>query len=228
MSESFFCENYIDIYTISQHKLAVYPSYLVLGHPIFDSSCEKVKFNRQSSLKITENYFSSWLHFFYKVLFIFIEDQHQDQHKEGQQLIYSEEPVEEQNKDNLQNQKNCYFYEITKTQDTYNKVKISSTFSIKPVHFEFNSWDFFQLCQAFTSIFFKVYCYTPTQNLCIDNFIKSENSGFVLQSSFSEVLLHLKNQTVYPLSLNECIRTAELIIRHKDILIQWKKLAVIL
>jgi len=58
------------------------------------------------------------------------------------------------------------------------------------------------------------------------NFIKSENSGFVTESSFYEVFLHLKGQTVYPLSPYECIRTAELIIRHKDILIEWKKLAV--
>jgi len=39
--------------------------------------------------------------FFYNVLLNFIEDQH----KEGQQLIYSEGPVEEKNKNNLQNKK---------------------------------------------------------------------------------------------------------------------------
>jgi len=31
----------------------------------------------------------------------------EDQHVEGQELIYSETPVEERNKNNLQNQKSC-------------------------------------------------------------------------------------------------------------------------
>jgi len=41
-----------------------------------------------------------------------------------------------------------------KNQDTsYNKVKISSTFTNEPLHFTLDSLEFFQLCLAFTSIF---------------------------------------------------------------------------
>jgi len=49
-----------------------------------------------------------------------------------------------------------------------------------------------------------------------------------MESSLYEVFLHLRAQTLFPLSVNECIQTAELNICHKDILIQWKKIAVLL
>jgi hypothetical protein len=225
MSELYFSKNYIDIFSVSQYKLAVYPLFLVFGQPLFDSNSQEVKFNQHKSLKIQENYLSSWLHFLSCVILNYVEDQH----VEGQQLIYSETPVNEENKNNLQNQKNCYFYETEKNEDTsFYKVKIFSTFTKEPLQFTLDSWEFFELCQAFSSIFFKLYCYTPTQNLCIEHFINNENSGHVKECSLYEAYLHLRAQTLFPLSVNECIRTAELIIRHKNILIEWKKLAVLL
>ena len=55
MSEPYYCENYIDIFSVSNFKLAIYPQYIVFGQPIFDISSQKVKFNCQTSLKIPED-----------------------------------------------------------------------------------------------------------------------------------------------------------------------------
>jgi hypothetical protein len=197
----------------------------VFGQPIFDISSQKVKFHCQTSLKLPEDCLNNWFEFLHKVLFDFIEEKSST----GQHVIYTERPIEEENKNDLQKQKNCYFYEIKSTEDTpnLNVVTFSSTYLTTPVHFTLDSLEFLQFCQAFSTGFFKMYCYTPTQNLCIKNFIETENSGYIIECSLYEVFLHLRAQTLLPLSLSECIRTAELIIRHKDILIKWKQLSIL-
>ena len=226
MSEPYYCENFIDIFSVCNNKLAIYPQYIVFGKPIFDISSQKVKFNCQTSLKIPEDSLNNWLSSLYKVLFDIIEDKA----VLGQHNIYSEEPIKEENKEQLEKQRNCFFYEIKNAENTpdLKVVIISSTYLTNPVHFTFDSLQFLQFCQAFSTGFFKMYCYTPTQNLCIQNFIETENSGYIIECSLYEAFLHLRAQTLLPLSLNECIRTSELIIRHKEILIKWKQLALLL
>lgn len=225
MSEPYYCENYIDIFSVSNFKLAIYPQYIVFGQPIFDIGSQKVKFHCHTSLKIQEHCIDNWLNFLRKVSFDFIEDKTTT----GQQVIYTERPIEEENINNLQKQKNCHFYEIKNSENTPNlkAVTFSSTYLTTPVHFTLDSLEFLQLCQAFSTGFFKIYCYTPTQNLCINNFVETENSAYIMECSLYEVFLHLRAQTLLPLSVSECIRTAELIIRHKDILIKWKKLSIL-
>ncbi len=224
MSEPYYCENYIDIFSVNTFKLAVYPQYIVFGSPIFDINLQKAKFNTQTSLKIPEICLDNWLDFLNKVSTNFFEDQS----IQGQQVIYSDLPIEEKHKNQLQNQKNCFFYELLNIEDSANtKVTISSTYLTIPLHFTLDSYEFLQFCQAFSTIFFKMYCYTPTQNLCINNFVQTENSGYIIECTLYEVFLHLKAQTLLPLSISECIRIAELIMRHKHTLIKWKKLAVL-
>jgi hypothetical protein len=225
MSEPYFCENYIDIFCVSHYKLAVYPLYLVFGRPIFDINSQKVKFPSQTSLKIQENCLSEWLYALHTITVNFFEDQNLI----GQKVIYSDTPIEEENKEDLENRKQCFFYEIKHSEDASDlKIRISSTYSAAPVHFLLDSSEILEFVQAFSAIFFKLYCYSPTQNLCIENFVKTENSGFILECTLYEVFLHLRAQALLPLSVSECMRTAELIIRHKEIIIKWKKLAVLL
>ena len=223
MSEPYYCENYIDIFSVSTFKLAIYPQYIVFGHPVFDINSQKVKFNCQTSLKIPEDSLTHWFRFLHKVFVEFMEG---TDHK-GQHIIYTETAIEKENENNLQKQKNCHFYEIKSNENDIKKITLCTTYSNVPLFFTLDALEFLQLCQAFSTGFFKMYCYTPTQNLCIQNFIETENSGYIMQCTLYEAFLHLRAQTLLPLSVSECIRTAELIIRHKDILIKWKQLSVL-
>ena len=223
MSEPYYCENYIDIFSVSNFKLAIYPQYIVFGQPIFDISSQKVKFNCQTSLKIPEDCLTHWFEFLHTVFVDFMEDKD----TKGQYLIYTEKPIEEQNKNNLQKQKNCYSYERKSNENDIKVITFCTTYSTLPNYFTLDALEFLQFCQAFSTGFFKMYCYTPTQNLCIQNFIETENSGYIIECTLYEVFLHLRAQTLLPLSISECMRTAELIIRHKDILIKWKQLALL-
>lgn len=223
MSEPYYCANYIDIFSVSNFKLAIYPQYIVFGQPIFDISTQKVKFNTQTSLKIPEESLTHWFEFLHTVFVDFMEETN----TKGQHLIYTDEPIEEENKNNLQKQKNCYFYEIKSNESNIKVITFCSTYLTLPLYFTLEALEFLQFCQAFSTGFFKMYCYTPTQNLCIQNFIETENSGYIIKCTLYEVFLHLRAQTLLPLSVSECMRTAELIIRHKDIIIKWKQLAVL-
>jgi hypothetical protein len=217
MSETYYSDNYIDIFTISDYQLAVFPLFLIFGPPTFDTRLQKVKFNCETSFKLPEDSISYWFTSLQKLIDLFF-DNHT---RYPQELIYSETPVQEEERNNLENKKDCFYFQVSNTILT-----ITSTYTAKPVHFTFDASTFVKFCEGFSTIFFKLYCYTPAQNLCIEQLVKSENTGFLIESSFHEIFLSLRAQALMPLTINECVRISELIIRHKDILIKWKKFAL--
>jgi len=140
---------------------------------------------------------------------------------EGQQVTYSETPLDKK-KSNLQNKKKSlpFLWDEEKSRHLLYKVKLSSTLTKEPLYFTLDSWEFVELCQVFTGILKTILLYAYSKPL-YRTLYKQWKFGFCLYTKF---FLHLRAQTLFPMSVNECIQTAEIIIHHKEILIQWKNL----
>jgi hypothetical protein len=220
-----FTTNFVDIFTISEVKLAVFPNFIVIGEPIFDLKYQKVKFICENSLKITEISVINWFKFL-KKLYSFFNPNTESEiviEKNKNFLIYCEESIEEN--ENLDTKTNCIFYKVDLIAEKTKCVTITSTYFVKPVQFTFKYLNFMELYKAFSAAFFKLYGYSTIENLCIENFIKSSSTttGLIKKGTFKDILAKVKSDTIIDLTINQCFKITELIIRHRTILVLWKE-----
>ena len=214
---TFINDVYIDIATIGDKKLAVYPNYLCFGKSLFDSHLQRVKFNTEASLKITERSFEYFLLFIPKALKLF------DNLKTDLKLIYSEEIIDP--KANLEEAKNClcYYGRGEKNQRT---IVITSSYTPNKLSFQLNFFEFKEFCQAFSNLFFKSYCYSPLQNTFIDYFVLTSTLNDIQELTLKQLLIKIKSLSLIDITVNEALIVANLIVRHRKILCLWHRIIV--
>ena len=214
---TFINEIYIDIATIGDKKLAVYPNYMCFGKSIFDTCIQRVKFNIESTLKITERSYEYFLIFIPKALKIF------NNTKTNLNLIYTEEVIDK-NAD-LEQAKNCICYYGSGEKDQRTLI-ITSSYSSNKLSFHLNCLQFEEFCQAFSNLFFKTYCYTPVQNTIIDNFVLTSKLTDIQELTLKQLLVKIRNNSLIDLTANEALIIATLIVRHRKILCLWHRISI--
>jgi hypothetical protein len=214
---TFITDIYIDIASVGDKKLAVYPNFLCLGKPIFDTHLQRVKFLSDTTIQITERSFEYFLVFLPKAFKIF------DHLKTEWKLIYTEQVIEKNS--NLEEAKNCLCYYGSGEKDQ-RTVTITSSYPLKKLSFNLNSIEFQELCQAFSNLFFKSYCYPPMQNTIIDDFVLTSTLKDIQELTLKDLLLHFKSNSVIDINPNEALIIANLIVRHRKILCLWHRIIV--
>jgi hypothetical protein len=215
-----FSENYVDITSVGDYKLAVYPNFLVLGKAVFDTKLQRIKFSTETSFKIQEFAFENWFEFLKNGLNLF---KNKD---EVNVLIHCEAAV--QPNTNLEETTNTFYY-CGKGPLPLEKrtIIITSTYGLTPFSFEFNFHQFQALCEAFSSLFFKIYCYTPVQNIIIDHFVQSTPLPGIQNRSLKELFQSITHLNYLDLTPSECLVIADLIVRHRNLLMKWRHFAVL-
>lgn len=223
--KAYFVANFVDIYTINELKLVIFANFIVLGEPIFDQKYQKVKFLCDGCFKINERSIINWFKFLKKLYNYFNPISESEVLIENNKtcLIYTEEIIQEN--ELLENKTNCFYYKTEIIEEKTKCVTITSTYLAKPVTFSFQYLSFMELYKAFSAAFFKIYGYTSIQNLSIEYFIKSSLTPLRLikNGSFKDILTKVKNDTILDLTINECFKITELIIRHRLVLSYWKE-----
>ena len=209
---------YIDICSVGDYKLAVYPNYLLFGKAIFDSHLQQVKFSNNNSIKLTEPIFAPFFIFLQKSFKLF------ENNEQKVTLIYSEAPVTDDI--NLSNVKNCIFYSA-EGENINRLIVITSTYSAKNVVYKLNYQAFSELCESFSSLFFKTYCYTPVQNTVIEHFVHLTSVSDIKKKTLKDFIQIIKHQNVLDLIPNETLQICNLIVRHRKMLALWRHFAVL-
>lgn len=221
----FYAGQFVDIVTINELKLVVFPNFIVIGEAFFDQKYQKVKFLCETSLKISERSILNWFKFLKTVYnYFYPSDENKVVIEDNKNfLIYSEETVEANA--NLEEKNNCFYYKTNLIDNQAKCVTVTSTNYGTPIHFSFKNVAFMELYRAFSSVFFKIYGYTSVQNLSIETFIKSSSttSGLIKRGSFKDILSMVKTETIIELTNSECFKITELIVRHRNILLFWKE-----
>jgi hypothetical protein len=214
----FYCEPYIDISTFGTKKVAVYPNYIILGVPTFDQKLQRVKFPVEKSIKFGEACFEHFFVFLKKAFKLF------ENLDIKPVLIYSEIAINEES--DLENSENCLFYH-GEGPENFRKVVLKSRLNKTNVVFELDFVSFNELCEAFASVFFKFYCYSPIQNIVIEQFVSETKVNEIKTKSFKELCDIIKTIKIVDLTPYECIVIANLIMRHRKILILWRHFVVL-
>jgi len=218
VEKNFISDVYIDICAVGDKKLAVYPNFIIFGKPIFDSHLQRVKFISDHTIKIKERVFKYFFLFLQKAFELF------DNSALTPVLIYNEKHFSE-NCD-LKDVKNCLFYH-GKGEKDQRSVIITSTFGTKNVSFELDFCSFNELCESFSCLFFKSYCYTPLQNTIIEHFVHLTSAQEIQNICLKQLILQIKQINLLDLSPNETLFVASLIVRHRKLIILWRQFAVL-
>lgn len=209
---------YIDICTVGDLKLAVYPNYLLLGKPVFDSHHQRVKFNTLSSIKLSEPVFRNFFIFLQKAFQLFENEDN------SLTVIYSESPISDNVE--IKDLKNSLFYEA-EGEKNLRIVILCSTYNETQVKFYLNFQTFNELCESFSCLFFKTYCYTAVQNTVIEHFVHLTIVKDIKQKSLKDLITLIKEQNVLELTHNEVLIIANLIVRHRKLISLWRHFAVL-
>jgi len=209
---------YIDICTVGDYKLAVYPNYLLFGKAVFDSHLQRVKFQNNNTIKLTEPIFAPFFIFLQKSFKLFENDE------QKVTLIYSETPITDDL--NLLQIKNCLFYNAEGEKNN-RIIVITSTYCSKNIVYKLNYQAFCELCESFSTLFFKTYCYTPVQNTVIEHFVHLTSVSDIKKKQLKDFIQIIRHQNVLDLMPNEVLQICNLIVRHRKMLSLWRHFAVL-
>jgi hypothetical protein len=208
----------MDIFSVGSYKLAAFPSFLVLGIPIWNGT--NLTFRRDSYIKIDEVHLPEWL----KTCAKFPD-------------IVSDVP-EFFDKDTIICSDNCSDSDIKKTRNLIwfvaKKAKKDCLPSIQIRNekccLEFNHIEAFLFVEGVKTLFFKVFCYLDRDNYHILSIVQQKGSELPLLDKDSEdnfkKLLEII-QTSYSFDFNKVFYYAQLIRRHREILSLYKLLLLI-
>ena len=216
--KSFITDVYIDISSVGDKKVAVYPNYLIFGKAIFDSHLQRAKFNEEASIKINERAFEHFLQFLSKAISIYHNK------KTTLTLIHSDTFIP---KDfNLEEAKNCLYYNGFGEKEERTLI-ITSTYNTPKVSFELNYKTYIELYEAFSNLFFKSYCYSPIQNIVIEHFVNNTSKNDIEEQCLKTIITNVKRLKLINLTANQLLRLSTLIVRHRKLLCLWHKFCVL-
>jgi hypothetical protein len=210
--------SYIDIFTVGYYKLVVYPFALIFGSPYFDTQLQMVTFSENRYIQIKEIEFTDWFKVFEQILDIITKDNISEQ----QNTIITANSLFSSESDDLTNFQNCCFYNI-KTVDNLKCFTIISRYE-QTLEISLDIVEMVQLIVGFRSLFFKIYSYHPNQFFLIKTFISTTSTDFLIESNEITIYQKMSTNPVIVLNSAEIFVLSELIVRHRDALISWKKL----
>lgn len=215
-------DQYIDIITIHQYKLCVYPSCLVFGKPVFQHCI--LTYLSDQYLLIKERHLSLWFQFFDKLAQILGEtEEHSSSNKETIIVIDSD-----CNSDNFDTvdittlQNYCSF--ILKINKNDKTIELCAHYRQK-ICFNLDETDCFKLMDAFQTLFFKIYCYEPIIQYYVMELVKKCEKKDLEDKSGQKIFDFI--QTVYSLPENQFHYVTELIQRHRLLFLHFKTLQIL-
>ena len=198
-----------DLCTVGDYKLVLYTSYLAFGKPIFQR--ENLQFG-SNVLLIKEHHFLQWFHFFENTLL-----RNKTRKPCHNTLIYTEE---EDDIEALNSLKNCVVFSVS-LENEHLKFEITSSFD-RQFTFSLTEVEIYLFHTAFTTLFFKVYCYKAPVYYSLSECVKGMNLDLLKRNSFNEFLHQVPSFYSF-ISDNEMYLVSELLLRHRQIILKWKE-----
>jgi hypothetical protein len=214
-------ETYLDIFSIGSYKLAAYPSFLVLGIPVWNGS--NLTFKRDSYIKIDEIHLSEWLKTCGKFPDI-VTDLPEFFNKDT--IICSNNCSDSGECDIQKSKKNLIWFVAQKTKDNLPIILLRN----EKCSVELNHIEVFLFIEGIKKLFFKVFCYLDRDNYYILSIVQQKRSELPFldeesEDNFNKLVETI--QTSYSFDINKVFYYAELIRRHRDILSLYKLLLLI-
>jgi len=218
-------DKFIDILTINSFKLAVYPSFLVFGEPVFENYC--LNFPADQYILIKEFQLSQWFTFLDKLGQIIghPEDFRLDNNIfDKETLIVSNDSEDEVGNVDLKKLQN-FCSSIIKFEEKTSTITVSliGNFSQK-VTFHLNEFDCYLFVQSFKTLFFKLYCYDSNISFYLLKVINQCDMECLEDETGNNFFEYI--QKIYSFQTNQIHYMTELILRHRKLFIQYKNLKI--
>lgn len=212
-------QKFIDIVTINEFKLAVYPSYLVFGIPVYQDF--SLVFESNNYIRIKEHQITVWIDFFDRLAQILGNPDNQEELGK-ETLIVTDTVLADTNVNTLDVTKldNCCYF-VIKVELNQKIVYLTAKYQ-QTIYFTLPETESFLFIQAFRSIFFKIYAYPERVNFYTLEIVKKCPIKYLEDDSNEKIFDFI--QTIYFLQENELYYITELVRRHRLLFIKFKQL----
>lgn len=238
-SNSFKMGDHSDLFTVGRFKLVLFASHLAFGIPVISRG---VLTFFGDVLLIEAHQFNKWFDFFSEIK-NFFEDK---QKTCPARLIFTSEDDDEEA---LKLQKNCIFYSVTENSG-HVIIEITSSFRVKVVvtvadkeadktdkeadkakktekevdqkyTFKLSESEFYLFVYGFRTLFFKLYFYSPPVYRAISKTVEKMSLALLKKNDYDKFVKQVGEHYGY-ITNNELHFVAELLERHRQLIVKWK------